>query len=101
MFYIQSGRATFETDTEEITVTAGEMLRVPPGTFQLGTNHGDEQVTAITLGAPREYEGNSQYLIDCDECGERTIQIFERLDDQNEITTRCTDCDTVSHRISY
>ncbi|RRJ29956.1 cupin domain-containing protein [Halocatena pleomorpha] len=101
VFYIQSGTVTFETETGKITVTAGEILHIPPGTFQFGINHGDEQVTAITLGAPREYEENTQYLIDCDECGERTTQVFERLEEQNEFITRCTDCDTETHRISY
>jgi mannose-6-phosphate isomerase-like protein (cupin superfamily) len=101
VFYIQSGTATFETETGDVTVNAGEVLRIPPGTFQLGTNHGDEPVTAITLGAPREYEGKNHYLIDCDECGERTAQIFERRDEQNEFICRCTDCGTETHRISY
>jgi uncharacterized cupin superfamily protein len=101
IFYVQSGTATFETETGDITVNEGEILRIPPGTFQFGTNNGDEQVKALAFGAPREYQENSQYLIDCEECDERTIQVFEQLDEQNEIITRCTDCDTISQRISY
>lgn len=101
MFYIQSGTATFETETGDITVNAGKVLRVPPGTFQLGTNYEDEPVTAITLGAPREYDGKNHYLIDCEECGERTEQIFEQIEEQNEFICRCTDCGTETHRISY
>jgi uncharacterized cupin superfamily protein len=101
VFYIQSGTATFRTETGDTTVDAGEILRVPPGTFQFGINDEDEPVTAITLGAPREYEEDTQYLIDCAECGERTPQVFELLDDQNEFIARCTDCKTISHRISY
>lgn len=101
VFYIQSGTATFETELGKTTVSAGEILRIPPGTFQLGTNCGDEQVKALAFGAPRDYQETSQYLIDCDECDERTVQVFDRLDEQNEIITRCTDCDTISQRISY
>ena len=56
LFYVQSGTVTFETEHEDLTVDAGEILRVPPETFQLGTNHGDERVTALALGAPGEYE---------------------------------------------
>lgn len=96
VFYIQSGTATFETEMGDITVNVGEVLRIPPGTFQFGTNNGDEPVKALAFGAPREYQENSQYLIDCEECDERTIQVFERLDEQDEIITRCTDCNTIS-----
>jgi mannose-6-phosphate isomerase-like protein (cupin superfamily) len=101
VFYVQSGTVTFETEHEDLTVDAGEILRVPPRTFQLGTNCGDERVTALALGAPREYEENTRYLIDCEECGERTAQVFEHVDDKDEFISRCIDCDTETHRISY
>ena len=101
VFYIQSGTVTFETETGEIEVSAGEILRIPPNTFQFGINRGDERVSAMTFGAPREYEGKNDYLIDCDECGERTVQYFEHVEGKDEFICRCTDCDTVTHRISY
>ena len=101
VFYIQSGTVTFETESVDMMVDAGEIVRVPPGTFQLGTNYGDERVTAIALGAPREYEENTRYLVDCEECGERTAQVFEHVGGKDEFICRCTDCDTETHRISY
>ena len=101
VFYIQSGTATFTLESGDVTVGAGEVLRVPPGTFQFGTNDGDERVTAIALGAPREYEGKNEYLIDCSECDERTVQIFEQMDETSEILCRCTDCGAETHRISH
>lgn len=104
-----SGTATFEVfelsasgpeRSEVVTVTAGEVVRVPPGTFQFGENRGDEPVTALTLGVPREYKG-TKYLIDCVDCGERTAQTFERDDDAGEAVCRCTDCGAATHRISF
>lgn len=101
VFHIQSGTATFETRDGDVTVEAGEIVRVPPGTYQFGINHGDETVTALTLGVPREYEGKNHYLIECDECGERTPQVFDRMNDRREFRCRCTDCGTETHRKSY
>lgn len=100
LFYIQSGTATFETEIGDVTVNAGEIIHVPPKTFQLGTNRGDERVTALTLGAPREYLGETQWLVDCDECSERTAHIFEEREEEDEYVYRCTDCDTETYRIS-
>jgi uncharacterized cupin superfamily protein len=100
LFYVRSGTATFETEAGDLTVEAGEVLRVPPSTFQLGTNRGDERVTALTLGAPREYRGQTQWLVDCDDCGERTVHVFEKAEARNDLVCRCTDCDTEAHRIS-
>ena len=101
VFYIQSGTVTFEIETDDMVVSAGEVLRVPPETFQFGINRGDERVTAITLGAPREYQGKNDYLIDCSDCGERTVQHFEHADGVDEFVCRCTDCGAETHRISY
>lgn len=88
----------FETETGEITVNAGEVLRVPPGMFQLGTNHGDERVTAITLGAPREYQEETQWLVECDKCSERTVHILEQ-EEEGDYLYRCMDCDTETYRV--
>lgn len=85
---------TFETEPGDLTVTAGEVLRVPPETFQLGTNRGEEQVIAIALGAPRGYEGG-QWLLECDECGEYTPHVSEELEEENREIYRCTNCESV------
>ncbi len=111
LFYVLSGTATFEVfelsadsgprRSEVVTVNAGEVVRVPPGTFQFGENNGDEPVTALTLGVPREYQGTNEYLIDCADCGERTAQTFERDDDAGEAVCRCLDCGAETHRIDF
>jgi mannose-6-phosphate isomerase-like protein (cupin superfamily) len=100
VFYIQSGTVTFETENEDMMVDAGEVLRVPPGTFQLGTNREDERVTALALGAPREYEGETHWLIDCGECDGRTPHVFEELENEGAYVYRCTDCSTESYRFT-
>jgi|APHM01.1.fsa_nt_gi Thermophilic glucose-6-phosphate isomerase and related metalloenzymes len=108
LFYVLSGTATFELfepppapeRTDAVTVDAGEVVRVPPGTFQFGVNRGDESVTALALGAPREYQGTNEYLVDCEDCGERTAQVFERRPAESVAVCRCTDCGGETHRLS-
>lgn len=94
VFYVESGTVTFETEDGELTVEAGELLRVPPETFQLGTNRGDDTVTAVALGAPRDYDEGGQWMLDCEECGEYTGHASERLENGNEVY-RCAECGTV------
>lgn len=100
VFYVQSGTATFETDAGDATVSAGEIVRIPPGTFQLGTNRGDERVVALALGAPREYQDDTEWLVDCEACGERTIHVFGETDAEGEYVYRCTECDGETFRVS-
>jgi uncharacterized cupin superfamily protein len=99
VFYIQSGTATFETETGDVDVEAGEIIRFESGESQLGTNQGDDRVTAIALGAPRGSE-EIEYFIDCPECDERTIQLVEPVNDETEIVIRCSECGTETDRFS-
>jgi len=67
LFCIQSGTATFETESGPVTVAAGEIIRFDPGEFQRGWNRGDERVRALALGAPLEY-GEQRTLRHCPDC---------------------------------
>lgn len=98
VFYIQTGTATFETESGAVAVDAGEVIRFESGEFQLGTNRGDERVTALALGAPRDSE-EIEYLRDCSQCSDRTVQPLE-ISRDNEIIVRCSDCGTETDRIS-
>ena len=86
LFYVESGEITFETPGEDLRLGAGELLRVAPGEYQLGTNRGDERATAIAVGAPPGERG--KMLFECDDCGEHTPH---RLDESAE-QYRCTEC---------
>ncbi|MFB6299525.1 MAG: cupin domain-containing protein [Halobacteriales archaeon] len=99
VFYIQSGTVTFETEEGDVDVSAGEVIRFPPGEFQRGINEGDERVIAIALGAPQKY-GDGEVLRDCPECGERTQQRFDRItvDGEEARITICEECDTETGR---
>jgi len=85
LFYVQSGTATFETESGDVTVEAGEIVRFPPGELQRGWNRGDERVTALALGAPLEY-GEQTTLRDCPTCGERTDHDLDRRADADAPT---------------
>lgn len=93
VFYIQTGTATFETETGDIEVESGEIISFSPGEFQLGTNRTDERVTALALGSPRHSE-NIEHLLDCSECNERTVHTSEVADEQDAIIVQCSDCGT-------
>ena len=102
VFYVLSDTVTFETETEtgDVTLDAGDVCRVPPDTFQLGTNQGDEWATAITLGAPREYQAETEWLVGCEACGERTVHVVEGTEDGSAFVYRCTECDSETYRFS-
>lgn len=99
LFYVLSGTVTFETVDEDLTVEEDEVLRVPPGTYQLGTNTGDVPATALALGSPRDYEDETELLVDCPDCGERTIHRIENPA-EGEYVYRCDACDGETFRAS-
>jgi len=100
LFYIVSGTVTFESESEEMTVESGEIIRIPPGTFQLGTNYGDEPATGLALGVPREYEEETEWLVECEECGHRTVHIFSEAEVDGEYRYECADCGSETYRVS-
>lgn len=98
IFYVQSGVATFETDSDEVDVEAGEIIRFPPGEFQRGWNFGDDRVIALALGAPLEY-GEQVKLRSCPECGESTDHELTRRSatdtpGEDVVVAICKDCGT-------
>lgn len=97
VFYIQSGTVTFETEAGEVAVGTGEAIRFAPGEFQQGTNHSDERVVAVALGGPAE-SGETEIRRDCPDCGERTPQRIEPVDDA--LHTLCENCDTETGRFA-
>jgi len=90
LFYVIEGEVVFETEAEEVTVGAGEAVRFAPGEYQRGVNEGDQRVVALALGAPLE-SGETEVLRECEDCGERTVQRFER-DEDGGLVTVCVDC---------
>ncbi|WP_435360597.1 cupin domain-containing protein [Haloarchaeobius sp. DFWS5] len=99
LFYVLSGTVRFETDAGDTTVESGKVVRIPPGTFQLGTNESDQQATALALGAPRDYEDDTEWLVECDDCGEQTVHIFGDADEPGEYVYTCTECDGETFRV--
>lgn len=97
LFAILEGVVTFETESGEVEVDAGEVIRFGPGEFQQGVNEGEERVIALAIGAPRE-RGESTILRDCEACGDRTPHTIERADDAPVLLTRCLECSEVTGR---
>ena len=99
LFYIQSGTVTFETDSGEEVVEAGEVVRFSPGEFQRGTNEGDERVVALAMGAPQD-SGETTVLRDCEDCGERTEASIEMAEDRDALVTLCVECGAETARFT-
>lgn len=100
IFYIQQGTVTFQTDTGDVTVEAGDCVRFSPGEFQQGTNEGEEHVIALAIGAPQETT-DTEILRDCPTCGEETHQTIEFSDENNALLTICLTCDSKTGRFEY
>lgn len=103
LFVVLSGQITFETgpaaadgestdagDAENaVVVSAGELLRVPPGEFQLGTNRDSEPATALALGAPKEYAEGGQWKFVCADCGTYTVHDHRTGEDEAYVCLAC------------
>jgi mannose-6-phosphate isomerase-like protein (cupin superfamily) len=90
VFVVLEGEATFETlpprdgdgsgtaggsaddglpdEAGEVTVEAGEAIRVAPGEFQSGHNDADEDLIVLALGAPPDSE-DVRLPFSCPDCG--------------------------------
>lgn len=94
---VQSGTATFETEDGDVSVKEGEIIRFAPGEYQRGENRSSERVEAIALGAPQE-AGVTEILRYCKDCGKRTPQTVEWIDNRTAKQTRCEDCEKITER---
>jgi uncharacterized cupin superfamily protein len=99
VFYVQSGTVTFETDSGDVPVESGEVVRFAPGEWQLGTNEGDERAVVLAVGAPRE-AGELTMVRHCAGCDERTEQSIELSDERDAVVTVCVDCDAETGRFT-
>lgn len=97
LFIIQEGRVTFETESGDVSVNAGEAIRFAPGEYQQGINTDEERVVALAIGAPRE-SGGVEILRECESCGERTPNTIEVVDDGTAKITRCESCGSETAR---
>lgn len=99
VFYVLSGTATFETESGDVEVEAGEVIRFDREEFQRGWNRGTERVRAIALGAPLEY-GRQVKLRYCASCGEETDSRLEGEMEAGDAVTvsYCRTCGTENGR---
>lgn len=97
VFYVESGVVTFRTDGDDVEVGAGEAVRFAPGEYQRGVNEGEERVTALALGAPRE-AGATDIRRHCEACDEATAQTIESSGSGETLVTHCERCGEVTGR---
>lgn len=97
LFVIQQGQVTFETETGDVEVDAGDVIRFAPGESQQGINTSDERVVALAIGAPQA-TGETEILRECPACEERTSHTVERIDDGQATRARCLVCDEQTGR---
>lgn len=97
VFYVLEGSVTFEytLDRDEVVVGSDEAIRFPPGEFQCGRNHTDEQVVVLALGAPVPSSSAeaTEWITHCESCGEETLHGI-RSHDGGTIVSYCEECGT-------
>lgn len=102
VFYVLEGTATFDVAdepdrdaTETVTVSAGEVVRFPPGQYQEGYNEGDETAVALAIGAPSSrHEWDAiESVARCPDCGEDTGHSLW-ITDEGEFELTCKECGT-------
>ena len=98
VFVVLSGTATFETEDGDIEVGQNEMIRFAPGEWQQGSNRGDQPVSLIAIGAPRD-EGATELRRDCPDCGIRRDVTPEEAN--GTLVYHCTSCGAETGREFY
>jgi len=89
VFYVLEGTATFETPEGTHEVDSGEVIRFAPGEYQQGRNEGEEELSVLALGAPK----NSTELrvpMACPECAE-SDSMAVRMSEEG-MTLECPEC---------
>ena len=99
VFYVIDGTLAFETEAGEVEVGAGEAIRFEPGEFQRSRNAAEGRARVLGIGAPAN-AGELTLLRECSDCGERTDQEIEPVDDGAALVTRCADCGAETGRFS-
>ena len=96
VFVVLEGTATFELEDGSVEVGPREAVRFDRGEYQRGYNAGDERVVALALGAPaaKHDEAALTSLVDCADCGERTVHDVALVDDA--FVRTCRTCGTVN-----
>lgn len=104
VFYVESGVARFETDTGDVDVEAGELLRFGPGEFHHGYNASDEPAVVIALGAPPQSD-EVESVRECPACGDRfhhhRTSFMGKITDPDDPARRveCPECGAETIRI--
>lgn len=99
VFYVQQGAVTFRTESETVTATTGEVVRIPPGELQRAVNERAERAVMLVIGAPRE-AGELTLLRFCEVCDDETPQELRDADPGRVRETLCVDCGHVTGRFT-
>ncbi|WP_257299305.1 cupin domain-containing protein [Haloarchaeobius sp. FL176] len=99
VFYVQSGVVTFETESGDVPVESGDVVRFAPGEWQLGSNESDERAVVLAMGAPKE-AGELTMVRHCEDCGERTEQTLSLTDERDAVVSSCVDCSAETGRFT-
>jgi uncharacterized cupin superfamily protein len=97
VFYVQAGTVTFETESGQVAVGTGEIVRFGREEFQRGWNRGDDRSIVLALGAPLEY-GRQHKLRYCPNCESETDNELARASDETAVVARCKQCGTETGR---
>lgn len=99
VFYVQHGTVTFETEEANVETGPGDVVRFAPGEWKGGTNTGTGRAIVLAIGAPPD-RGETTFLRECPECGDRTPQEIEMTEARDLPTIYCEACGTETGRFT-
>lgn len=88
VYVVLDGTLTVETLEGCSAVAADEAVRFAPGEYHAGRNGGDDPVTLLALGVPRDSEA-VRIPLDCPDCGRMGLR--PAMDDDGPVLG-CPDC---------
>lgn len=97
IFYVQEGSVTFETESGDVKIEDGEIVRFGREEFQRGWNRENDRAIVVALGAPLEY-GRQHKLRYCSTCETETDNELARAENDDAVVARCKDCGTETGR---
>lgn len=92
VFVVIGGRASFETLSGEISVSAGEVVRFDRGDFRSGKNPAEDELEVLAIGAPPS-SADARIPFECSACGHPDLRSGFAAE---RIRFICPQCETAS-----
>ena len=93
LFYVLDGELAVELPDREVSLSAGDVLFVPPGTPNCTRAVGEETAQVLAVGAPKT-DDDAVIVEDCPECEAETDRNYDSVtaDGEELYVLSCAEC---------